>query len=442
MEEEAPPSPVVPIEEPVEPSPPRRKNLPIPPPINTSPTSPRMPSGNNGRNSPRIAASPRARQQRPLSPSDRPASQRNIREKLFSPRARRSESPHDPRMSLFRSSTEGAFTMQRRIEQSAPTTPRINSPRANAYRRSMPIFKVPEITEEINNYKELALKNKLPLNLTQGTYDDIIYALASDRKTLASQHKFEKSDKLNDAISYVKECQLQAAKNDLVRKEQEANQEKNQEILKELEKFDADSKRLLGELLANEKKLRADLEQQHEKEITDNENLWTSDAKIKLYNAPTTSLTTLKKQINQLTLQCRFKEASVVTKEYQKQKAREEKESFALMQHDYDECLTKILDRHKEELQAFDAQTDIRVKHFEVTRGKERKQIENKLFINKNAAETIQDPEKLWAKTNIQRQQKNDGPLNASTKITKKDILDPDFELLTLPPLDLKRPKK
>lgn len=441
--EESKPVPETPTEEQTEVKSPRRKQIPVPPPIETSSPSPRSSSGSGRCYSPRMSENGSPSPRRSLQMGGRPNSAREFPQRRpYSPRSPRSNSNADERLSLYRNSTDAALAARRRpSDSSAPVSPRLASPRMNNFRRSMPIFKIPESGPEIQKYKEQALNKKLPLDLSQGTYDDIVYALANDRKNLAAKHNFEKSDKCNEAIKYVKECQIQAAKNELQKKVQQENQEKNQEIVKELEKFDEDSKRLLKELLATEKKMRAELEQQHEKEITENEQLWTSDVKLKNYNAPTNALMSLKKQINLLTVQCRFKEASVVTKEYQRQKAHEEKESFAQMQHDYDEALTKILDRQKEELKAFDAQTEIRVKHFEVTRGKERKAIENKLQINKNTAETAQDPEKLWAKTNVQRAQINEGPLNASTKLTRKDIADSDFELLTLPPLDLKRKK-
>ena len=57
-------------------------------------------------------------------------------------------------------------------------------------------------------------------------------------------------------------------------------------------------------------------------------------------------------------------------------------------------------------------------------------------------AEATADPEKMWNRTAGQRMNETSkGGLSTmpSTKMTRKDLADLDFELLTLPPLDLKR---
>ena len=411
---------------------------------------PRLQTPPSPRFSPR--ASPRAfhnkqgeSQDRQLSPraGGRRASERSMRQSV-SPRA--SNGQDNGRMSLYRTNTEGSIHCPN-YGKSAQVSPRPGTARRNRspVRMSLPVFVMPEITAEIKEYMEKALKGKLPSDLPESKYDEIIFALSKDRKNLATQHKYGEGEKYTRAIEHTKECQIKAKKTNLVKQANDQAKEDLTKTVQKLKDFDDETKRLEQEMLSAEKEAKQQIKQQHEKEIAENEALWQSEAKVKHYNRASPGLITLKKQINTMTVQCRFKDAEAVQVQYRKQKAKEEADNFALMQHDYDECLQKMLDRHKEEDDQFDVDSEIRIKHFHVKRNIERKQLENREGIMNQAAQESADPEKIWNKTANQRLSETckvrDTSL-PSTKMTRKDLADADFELLTLPPLDFKRNKK
>ena len=87
------------------------------------------------------------------------------------------------------------------------------------------------------------------------------------------------------------------------------------------------------------------------------------------------------------------------------------------------------------------------MKHFHVQRGIERKQLENRESIKTQEAEDTTDAEKIWTRTTKERMTEQTIKSKTvasipSTKMTRKDLADKDLELLTLPPLDLRRKLK
>ena len=331
--------------------------------------------------------------------------------------------------------------------QSIFRTQRIQSARRNVrFRQSMPIFKLPQITPDIQNYKEKAINQTLPTNLPSKTYDEILFALLTERKELAKQHKYEEGQKITIAMEFVKYAQIESQKKALQRTLNKEAVSKVNQVNEELRLFDEETERIKGDIEEATERFKEDLIRQQEVELQENEELWRSQEKLKHYNHSSNSLATLKKQINTLTVQARFKEAAEVSIQYEKQKKIEEQASHELMQKDFDEALKLLLKKQQDERDQFLRNADLRMKNFIVQRGIEREHIQNKLKIKEGDAEATEDPEKVWNRTtNIRMDERVKNPSNfamPSTKMTRKDISDKDIELLTLPPLEIKKNKK
>lgn len=305
------------------------------------------------------------------------------------------------------------------------------------------MFKQPVITENVLNLREKALTRKLPKNLPNQTYDELIFALSLDRKEMITRLRFKESTMISNTIDYVKELQFQIRKKNLQKETERIATRGLLAVTQDLKDFDKETERLKEELESQIRHEREQLLKKQRHDFVENEKMWKSEERIKQYTHGSVTLTNIKKQFNMLVMASRYKEAERLQEEYKRQKYNEESRSFISMQQDYDESLRKIRNTHKKQLDDFEMQADTRRKNLEGRRRKDRIIYELKVAKNEFLVEGTKDEEKVWNKNITHRRHEyavGSFSLQVPTlKITRKDLWNEDFDILSLPPLDFRK---
>ena len=297
--------------------------------------------------------------------------------------------------------------------------------------------------EELEELKNKAINFEPLDDLTDDQYEALIRHLAEERRDNAFNNNFAYSEKLNEVIEYVTECQTDQRKYALQQSKYDDYFQQMERVQSELERFDQETSML-------EKKLKSDLETQQrrieanqERELDRHSAQWTSDAKRKQYNHASSRLLFLRKQFQQLVVQCRFKEASAIKSEIQKLELAEQQEAIKVMQHKYDESLKKIETRHADELQFFKTRADIQLKQLKQNRAKLRIALQNKESKLRKMEERIKDVEKLWNCNQMQRIEDVSAGKSRDARVTSKlsprEFCNQNDTTINLPPLNLRR---
>jgi hypothetical protein len=263
---------------------------------------------------------------------------------------------------------------------------------------------------------------------------------SKDDKDFAGKHDTEQWNKIKEWLEYTKRRQMEALKLALQKEEEKNAMETRDSTVSILREFDAETARLEAELTAELQKERDGLDAKHAKTTEDNEKLWTSDKKIKHYNRLSPNLCALKKQLNTMLVQGRFKDAGEVQQIYDSQKEMETASNHEMMQHDFDEVHTWTENAHAEEDRYFAVCSDVRHLQLRMARRKERKHLEHRLAFNESTKEIAGDGDRVWNLTKRARLDKSArGTGLPSTKMTRGELPEPDIELLSLPALNLRR---
>ena len=340
--------------------------------------------------------------------------------------------------------------------RSAPRSPRsftrkhaVSTERSSTsdFRNSLPEFKAPEVTREALEIKAKAIRLEHIPQVSDDIFTQAIYSLSEDRKAKIQQHKFVEGAKINRAIDHLKEYQVKYQKKVVTEQAQNSYKEMKATVEKELEDFDKETKKLTKEFEAKLKKQRSELLDKHEVELDEHEKQWKSEQTLKQFNHASAKLTTLRLQMTSLLLQCRFEEAGVLEKEANEQKAREEAQNYETYQQRFNESQKKLMDKQAEEVAAFDNSFDTKVQRFLNERARARRPLENKEKRVELAKAAVSDKERVWNKEKIRRSTENCGvsarsmTLAPSNRVTRQDILQNDYTLLSLPPLKSTRRK-
>ncbi|OHS99919.1 hypothetical protein TRFO_33562 [Tritrichomonas foetus] len=297
--------------------------------------------------------------------------------------------------------------------------------------------------DEMSVLKAKAMNLEPLEDLDDEIYEALIRSLAEDRKEQAMNDNFEESERLNSAIEHVSASQLDQRKFKLQQEAYDDYCVQMDRVQNELQQFDEESQRLELDLKAKLDTQQQRIEAAHEKELDNHSDQWTSDAKKKQYNHASSRLLFLRKQFQQLIIQCRFKEAAEVKAEINKVEAYEQREALKVMQHNFDESLKKIETRHAEELQFFRTRADIQLKQLRQNRAKLRIALQNKESKLKRIEDRIRDADKLWNYTQMQRIEEVSAGKSRDAKVTSK--LSPrefgrkEETTIALPPLNLRR---
>ncbi|OHT14675.1 hypothetical protein TRFO_14847 [Tritrichomonas foetus] len=327
------------------------------------------------------------------------------------------------------------------------TNPRFQKfkPRKNPFPYSTPDDSLFTPTQ-LNRLVNLALeRKKLKLN-TQEEYESVIAELSTKRTYYAAKHKYAEAERYQNAIKFVRNSELQMRKNEIKEKASNAFLKKETTFKKTFLEFDQETKIEMDNLKNEIQAQREQMSQRHEDEIEALENLWKSQKKARLYNRPSKTLSTLRRQLNFMLTQCRFDEAKEVQKHIDEQANIEQKQNHEHMQHDFSEALRKLTEKQNEEKRFFEDRAQIRIRTFEQKRQRLRAGFENRARKLNAKKEVVTNPDRVWVSTQNQRigddATMRRAPMKPTMKIAKKDIYEKEVVTLELPPLAMPKPKK
>jgi hypothetical protein len=295
--------------------------------------------------------------------------------------------------------------------------------------------------------RQKALKLDPLAGATERQLENLLYLVASERKSVAVGHRYREGEKYNTVVSHVDHVIAQTRKRNRQQEEQSVVKAAAAECRAELDAYDRETKALDRELKERQKQQRDALAAAHQRELDEFEEHWQAPAKFRLYNRATNALTVLRRQRAFLLVQCRFKEAEEAARLIAEETRAEEADSHAAMQRDYDEALKKVVAKQGEEMETFEARAAVQIQKFHQDRATERRVYENRGRKISAREEIAKDKDALWnhQKTHRARAIAEDaGKLPVrSAKLSRGDIADRDVAVLNLPPLASrrKRPK-
>lgn len=338
-----------------------------------------------------------------------------------------------------------------------PLTPRpprncksVRSPRSKAKTQSIyrsPRFRTPDTSSPaIQKLKEKAMKlENLGPNITLDQYEELLYCLTEERKSLATNHKYREGARLNNAVEFVEQAFLKAKKTEMQKGSMETFEKGEKDFNDKFEDYDKKTEQMKKDLLDKQKRQRDTLNAVHQKELDDFDAHWKSPAKQRLYNRASPQLTSMRRQLAFMLVDCRFKDAEEVRAIVDRRTQFEEKENHMLMQHDFDEALKKLKAKQALETESFEEKAEVEREKLKQDRAKQRVGWENRAKKIAAKGEVVKDMDRLWNHEKNQRianLSKTCASVAASlpsTKLTRKDIADQEMVVLTLPPLNNRR---
>jgi len=332
---------------------------------------------------------------------------------------------------------------------SSPRPP--SSPRQKQYHRSMPIIAAPRICAQALEMKEKALRFEPIPNLSNDVYEQIIYSLSEDRKNFVIQHKFKDGARINRAQMFTREYQIKAQKQDVKKKAEDELLSQETELHQQFDEFDKKTKQLETELLKSFDYKREDLKSYHNAQLVKHEEKWKSEKKLKEFNHPSSELTDYRVQLASLLVQGRFEEAEKIESVINEQKQIEEVRKFQTMREKFLESEKKVIEKQEQEKQFLEASLSVQLEKFYQQRAKLRLVLENKEKKVNTFRKSVKDADKLWNRERVRRALENTpnskerSAIAPSNRVRRQDIMDKEFNSLSLPPLKSSRrttPKK
>jgi hypothetical protein len=203
---------------------------------------------------------------------------------------------------------------------------------------------------------------------------------------------------------------------------------------------------MLRDLQTAQDEQRKQLEMIHEGQIREHEERWESPAKYRLYNRASNRLTILRRQHSILLMQCRFTDAEAVNRILMTKMREEEAQHHTIHQREFEESFAYLREKQKAERDFLATRLDVQLAQFHRNRGMQRRIFENKGRKIEARGEIAKDSERLWNLAQLQRLEElsNVAAIRApnaalpSSKMTPRDIKDPEVVILSLPPLNKK----
>ncbi|OHT00622.1 hypothetical protein TRFO_32687 [Tritrichomonas foetus] len=302
------------------------------------------------------------------------------------------------------------------------------------------------LTPELEALKKQALDQE-PLEVEDNTVlEDLLLLLSEERRQLAAQHEFKESQRRNEAIGYVMECQTWLHKLEMQKSTMQNYEQRQSEFDQQCEEFDMETRAMRHRMKKKLRHKREKLLDEQEKEVKELEDFWASEPKVRLYNRSSNTLICLRRQLALLLQQCRFDEAADVQAQVDARQKLEETENYNLMQREFNEVFNKMKTRQTEDLQYFDQKAEMEMKKLNRRREKLREALVNREKKIHEQGDLAKDVDKVWNLKQTARinEVTHTKPQMPSLKVSKNDINDKMVQNLSLPPLSYPKydPKK
>ena len=298
------------------------------------------------------------------------------------------------------------------------------------------------MTPELENLKKQAIEQE-PLEVDDNSVlEDLLLLLSEERRQLAAQHDFKESQRRNDAIGYVMECQNWLLKLEAQKASMDDVQQRKEALDQQLQDFDIESREIRHRTKKKLRRKRDKLLKEQSVEVQALQELWSSEEKMRLYNKSSNTLICLRRQLALLLQQCRFDEAAAVQQQIDERQRLEETQNHNLMQQEFNEVFNKMKTRQSDDLLYFDQNAEMELKKLNRRREKLRQALVNREKKIQDKSDTAADVDKLWnaMKTNrtrdISKTDNSKTPMMTSLKVSTNDLKDEKMvQSLCLPPL-------
>jgi len=340
------------------------------------------------------------------------------------------------RMNSRRSHNNFSLTDSSPVSLSPISSPRPSTTKPYmSARMSLPSLRYPNITEELIDLKERAIKLETLHDIDEETYIDLMFVLAAEKKKYALNKNYEDGEKINKAVNHVQKCINESKVSQDHQNKAAIIQEQRNGVIKDIDVFDCQTKEMIADLRKDIHLKRTELMMKHEQKVNEHEEMWKSDSIIKQYNRLSPELLSMKTQINALVSQSHFIEANLMLNEYNNLKSVEEKKMHLQMQHDFDESLKHLLIKQENELKLFEITAKGRMDKLLAKRDTERTSLmkrQTKIENQIKNGNTIRN-------RSLSPKQRINNPI-PSPKLAIRDLVENDN--LVLPPLDTKREER
>ena len=308
--------------------------------------------------------------------------------------------------------------------------------------------KMKNMSEEMKQLRIRAIKLEPIDGYPESVYEELREILVEERRQQASKNKLEESEELTAAINHIDETETWQKKMNLQAEAYQDYQQQAKQLQDRTDAFDVETKTVMEQLKNKLKAQRQRILENQERELEMHSKRWTSDAKTRQYSHATNRLVFLRKQFKLLMTQCRFREANEVKAIIERTERAEQDAAFKCLQHDFDQSLAKLQQKHREELIFFEEQAKIKIIQLEQQRARLRVAYLNKKKRMDQLEKKVSDADKVWNMHQLERTEElSNGTLRSSvgvrtTKLSLSDIRaksDKDENLITLPPLNTRR---
>lgn len=315
----------------------------------------------------------------------------------------------------------------------------IASPRSK-FARSYNSSRSSSPTQDIRNLQQKAMELQTLGQLPEDDYQQLLGALANQRRESANQRNYSLCNKITVALNHVMNEQVGYQKKANWEMENQKVDDSNKEYKERLMEFDSQTKELESQLNQKQELDRKSLLQQFEDEIKDFDAKWNSPQKFRMYSHSSSMLTTMEHKLNFLIAQCRFDEAASFQKAVDHQIDIEQERNHQIMQNDYETAFKSLVEKQKRQLNFFDENADLARRTLQQKRTRLRYAYEQEGKAHENAKLQVQSPEACWIHSQTKRIA-DSSSLKSSQKeipvikLTRNDIKSTDVIKLNLPPL-------
>ena len=249
--------------------------------------------------------------------------------------------------------------------KTAPSSPR--------FKKQIEITENPET--DPHEVVQKALEHKPLRKIPFLMYDDIFNEL-NNLALIAKQNKnLREGVKIQLATEYIQE----KYDNDINQQNQELANEEYQEELddykNDLANFDAETERQIDLFMQKKNIEKIILDENHENEVRNLQDLWSSPAKQRMFNRASNSLVHLRRLQKDALERNDFIKAMELQKFIKKQETKEIESNSYAIQNAYDECYKKLKEKQKREDDMFQEQFENQLMFLKQSRDKLRRAI-------------------------------------------------------------------
>lgn len=301
-----------------------------------------------------------------------------------------------------------------------------------------------ERANQILELKQRLIRGESMRGVPEADLVAVLSNLTDERDRLTAEKRFRRAERMDDAIQKAEKAiddVHRAAARKLALKEIRIQKE---QVSERTAKYDEETDKLEQDLISQFESQRVQLEQQHANELDAFQERWMSERKGRLYNRSSNTLISLRRQLNAMVAQRRYRDADEVQAQIEQRQKLEEQMNHETMQRDFDEALRKLQTRQANETKHLEESIKIKLKTFKDRRERLRVRFQNRGKYVEACETNIKGGQK---RTISVVSTSSRSTCKSGMKVVKSEPIEEEVANLQLPPLAMpktraKKPKK